>query len=239
MKLGLVRKDFKMIRPIITLRRRRIIIDIDTQKDFFLANGAACIRNHRRVIANIRRVIAWARYKNIRMVSTVQVHEGCNGGYCLAGSEGQEKLSYTLRDRYKNFAADGCTDLPREILKDYDQVVLDKRTFDPFDEPRADRVFSELVADEFIIIGAPVEDAVKATALGLLARRKNITILTDAVGAIDSAAAKIALKKIQAKGAKLIETKSLCGASHLQMVGACQCDRCRGKMKKKLVQANS
>ncbi|MCK5174881.1 MAG: hypothetical protein KAR47_15915, partial [Planctomycetes bacterium] len=59
-----------MIRPAITLRRKRMIVDVDTQRDFFLASGAKCIRNHRRVLVNIRRVMAWSRLKNVRMVST-------------------------------------------------------------------------------------------------------------------------------------------------------------------------
>ena len=235
-----------MIRPIITLRRRRIIIDVDTQKDFLLADGAACIRNHRRVIANIRRVMAWARLKNIRMISTAQIYNGNGNGngngskskFCLAGTNGQKKLSYTIRNNHTSFAADGCTDLPREILREYDQVILHKRCFDPFEEPRAERMLSELRADEFVIIGAPTENAVKATALGLLSRNKNVTVLIDAVGSHNNNAANIAISQIQAKGAKTVETKVLCGASCLQFIGVCNCDRCQGRMRKKLAGAN-
>lgn len=213
-----------MIRPIITLRRKRIIVDIDTQKDFFLANGAACIRNHRRVLANIRRVIACARLKNIRMISTVRVSNG----------NGQKKISYTVRHRHITYAADGCTDLPRDVLKQYDQIILQKRCIDPFEEPRADRVLSELRANEFILIGGTIEGAIKATALGLLTRRKNVTILTDAIGSCDKAAAEVALRKVHAKGAKLTDTKTLLGPSSLQLVGICDCDRCRGRVQKQL-----
>ena len=225
-----------MIRPIITLRRRQVIVDIDTQRDLFLANGKACIRNHRRVLANIRRVAAWARFKNIRMISTAQIYNGNGNGntvkYCLVGSEGQKKLRYTMRDRHIVFDADGCTDLPRDILRQYDQIVLHKRCIDPFDEPRADRVLSELKVSEFILFGATTEDAVKATALGLLARRKNVTVLVDAVGHQNKSAAEVALRQIEAKGANLAETRNLLGTSHLQLIGACDCDRCRGRIKK-------
>ena len=216
-----------MIRPVITIRRKQVIVDIDTQQDFFLAKGNACIRNHRRVLANIRRVAAWARLKNIRMISTAQL---CNGngngsgngnGYCKAGTQGQKKIIYTTRKNHITFEADGCTDLPRDILKRYDQIILQKRCVDPFDEPRADRVLSELRVNEFILIGAVAEGAVKATALGLLARRKNVIILTDAVGCHDRAAADVALRQTEAKGAQLLETKAVLGASHLRLVGIC------------------
>lgn len=230
-----------MIRPIITLRRRRILIDIDTQKDLFLADGIACIRNHRRVLANIRRIIAWARHKNIRTISTTCVGSGDdeNHNYCIEGTIGQEKLSYTLRHRYISFPANGSTDLPRDILRNYDQVILQKRSLDPFMEARADRILSELKVDEFIVIGAVTEEAVKATVLGLLARRKNVTIFTDAVGSHNKSAAEIALRKMEAKGAKLMESKSLLGSTCLRLVGICDCDSCRDRMQKRYLKTGT
>lgn len=226
-----------MIRPVITLKRRRVIVDVDTQKDFFLDEGRACIRNHRRVLANIRRVAAWARVRNVRMISTAQISFGGNGGYCLDGTDGQKKVSYTLRNRHKVFAADGCTDMPRDIFAHYDQIILNKRCSNPFNEPRADRVFSELKVDEFIVIGAVTEDAVKSTVLGLLARRKHVTLLTDSIGSHNKEAAEVAIRQMEAKGAKLTDSKTVMGPSCLRIVGACDCDRCQGRMVKKATEA--
>ena len=108
--VNLGRKIRTMIRPVITLRRVRVLVDVDTQQDFFLANGAATVRNHRRVLANIRRIIAWARLKNLRMISTAQeYHPHDRVDYFLEGTEGQKKLRYTVRNKHKRFAADGCT----------------------------------------------------------------------------------------------------------------------------------
>lgn len=209
------------------------MIDVDTQRDLFLAEGMGCIRNHRRVLANIRRVMAWARHNNIRMVSTAVCREKNGGGVlCVEGTPGQKKIRYTTRNKRVSFSADGCTDLQREILKNYDQVILEKRCPDPFKEPRADRILSELRADEFIVIGAVTEEAVKATVLGLLARRKHVTVLVDAIGSHDKNAAEIAIRQMEAKGAKLSEIKTLVGVSGLRIVGACSCDRCQGKMSK-------
>ncbi len=69
-------------------------------------------------------------------------------------------------------------------------------------------------ADEFILIGVGAEDAVKATALGLLQRGKNVRVVVDALGSHDVREAKLALRKMKTKGAKLILTKSLAGVSH-------------------------
>ena len=228
-----------MIASIIRLTRKRVIIDVDTQRDFFLADGSACVRNHRRILANIRRLMAWARFYGVRIISTAQIHRNGNGNghhdkthWCVEGTDGIQKIHYTLVNRRKSFDSDGYTDFSREVLKENDQLILFKRSADPFNEPRAERVLTELKADEFIIIGATAEDAVKATVLGLLQRGKKVTVLVDAVGSHDKNAADIAFRQMQAKGAKLVETRSLAGTSHLKRVGVCNCDRCKGLLEK-------
>lgn len=214
-----------MIRQLIKIRRRRVIVDINTQKDFFLRQGDVCVRNRRRILANIRRIMAWARHKNIPIISTCEVHPNNNGGsevkYCLDGTEGQKKIRYTLLSNRISFSADNNTDLPLDLLIRYGQIILHKRCVDPFDEPRIDRLLSEVRADEFILIGASVEDAVEATALGLLQRGRRVSIVVDAVGAHNRKKAKLAIRKMKAKGARLIDTRRIAGKSHLRLVGMC------------------
>jgi nicotinamidase-related amidase len=78
-------------------------------------------------------------------------------------------------------------------------------------------MLTELEADEFILIGSFVESAIKATALGLLARRRNVRVLVDATCSGNKAAAKTALRQIKAKGAKLTDTQTLLGSSALHL----------------------
>jgi len=226
-----------MILQFIRARRRQILVDINTQKDFLLAEGKACIRNHRRVLAHIRRVMAWARCRNIPVISTAEVYSNSNGGaidYCIDGTEGQKKIRYTLLSSHISFPADGSTDLPRDMLRQYRQVILHKRCVDPFDEPRIDRLLSEVRANEFILIGACVDGAVMATALGLLQRGKRVSVVVDAVGSHSKREAKLAFRKMEAKGARLIETKRLAGTSHLRHVGICNCRSCRSEHEKEI-----
>lgn len=219
-----------MIRQLVKSRRRRVLIDISTQEDLFLGAGKACIRNHRRVLMNLRRMIAWARHNNVPVISTCQVYPNNNGGsainYCLDGTEGQRKIHYTLLQRRITFPADGHDDLPHDLLKDYDQIILHKRCTDPFDEPRIERLFSEIRAGEFILVGANAEDAVLATALGLLQRNKRVTVVIDSVGSRDSKAGALAMRKMQAKGAHIVEAKRIAGVTHLRKLGICHCDLC-------------
>ena len=213
-----------------------MLIDVNTQRDFFLAEGNACIRNHRRVLGRIRRIMAWARRRNIPVISICEVYPNHNGEneveYHIDGTDGQKKIRYTLLSNRISFVADDSTDLPTDLLQRYRQIILYKRCLDPFDEPRIDRLLSEMRADEFILIGASTEGAVKATALGLLQRGKRVRVVVDASGLHNKKQAKLALRKMEAKGAKLVETKRLAGVSHLRQVGICNCDTCQRRTKK-------
>jgi nicotinamidase-related amidase len=209
-----------MIRQLIKTRRKQVIIDVNTQKDFFLDDGKARVGNRRRILSHIRRVMALARVKKIPVISISEVHpENNNGVYCIDGSDGMQKIHYTLMSNHASFAADNNTDLPVDLLRRYHQIILHKRCVDPFEEPRIDRLLSEIRANEFVLIGACIEGAIEATALGLLQRGKKVTVVVDAIGAQDKQKAKHALRKIAAKGARLVETKKLAGTSHLRFVG--------------------
>jgi hypothetical protein len=82
------------------------------------------------------------------------------------------------------------------------------------------------------LIGASAEGAVKATALGLIQRGKNVTVVVDAVGMHDKKDARMALRKMEAKGARMVETRKLAGVSHLALVGICHCSSCQGRTRK-------
>ncbi|MHC4265060.1 MAG: cysteine hydrolase family protein [Planctomycetota bacterium] len=195
--------------------RKRVVIDIDTQRCFLENNLKVQFNKNIKALANIRRIIAWTRLKHIYVVSTIQISSN-NGCYCnLRGDEisGLGKINCTLRKRRVKFDATDCTDLPIEILRRYDQAIFCKRCTDPFEEPRADRMLTELEADEFILIGSLAEGAIKATAFGLLARQKNVTVLVDAVLSGNRRAVSLALRCIRARGGKLIETQKILGSS--------------------------
>lgn len=212
-------------------QRRHLLVDIDTQRDFLLAEGNACVKNHSEVLANIRRIMAWARREHVPIISTAEVHPNTNGGsavaYCIDGTYGQKKIPYTLLSNRTSFPADDFNALPADLWRAYRQIILHKRCADPFDEPRIERLLSDVQADEFVLIGAGTENAVKATALGLLQRGKSVRIVVDALGSHGRREARLALRKMKAKGAKLVAAKNLVGVSRLCRVGACDCKNCR------------
>jgi nicotinamidase-related amidase len=180
--------------------------------------------------------MAWARSNHIPVISIAEVYPDTKNdfgtGCCIDGTEGQKKIRYTLLSNRISFPADGSTDFPRDILRQYSQIILHNRSSDPFKEPRIDRLLSEVRANEFVLVGAGAEAAVMQTALGLLQRDKNVSVVVDAVGLHNRKQGRLAIRKVEAKGAKLIETKNLAGISHLRQVRICSCKSCQGQVGK-------
>ena len=219
-----------MILQLFKSLRRTVLIDINTQRDLFVAGSHRCVRNHRRILRHIRRIVAWARHFHIPLISTCEVHPGTKNLEIISDrpdrSNGQSKIQYTLLSNRATFLADDNTDLPIDVLLKRRQVVLHCRCADPFDEPKIERLLSELKADMFVLIGAYTEEAVEAAALGLLQRGKKVTVVFDCVGSRNKKAAKLAIRKMKAKGAKIVETRKLVGSSHLHHVSVCGCEKC-------------
>ncbi len=191
--------------------KKSVLIDVDTQSHFFDHHSPLCVQNHRRVLANIKRVVSWAQQNHLPMLSTLQVHASHAR---LARTEEACRLSLhkptcTLYPNRLSLAAADSFDWSSNTWQDYDQVMLQKRSFDPFDEPRADRILTNLDADEFILIGTPVEGAVKATALGLLLRQKQVTLVTDAVGQLNAYIAHTAWEHLHSKNIRFVHAKNL------------------------------
>ena len=90
----------------------------------------------------------------------------------MDGTEGMHKINYTLLSNRASFAADNNTDLPVDLLRKYRQIILHKRCLDPFDEPRIDRLLSEIRANEFVLIGASRKERLRRPRLGFCREAK-------------------------------------------------------------------
>ena len=192
--------------------RSYLLIDIDTQRAFLLAQSDACVKNHRKISASIRSVMAWARRENIKIISINGIScnkNSCNNANYHLGTDGLKKIRYTLLGNRASFSADDSNFVPVDLVQQHKQLILHRRCIDPFDEPKIDRLLTEIQADEYILIGIGAENAIKATVLGLLQRGKSVRVVVDALGSHNFKEAKMALLMMKTKGAKLITSKSL------------------------------
>jgi nicotinamidase-related amidase len=104
---------------------------------------------------------------------------------------------------------DNYLSLPPDLVANHRQIIFRKRTRDVLSNPKADRFLTQAVADNFIIFGVGLERALKSLALGLLARSKPVTVISDACGHWSAADGDLSLRQLAAKGVRLVTIEQL------------------------------
>jgi len=192
-----------------------LVVDLNTQRDFCHSNGAAPVSNLEPLSIALRHMTAWVRRNYAPVVSSIESHRWCDlsdSGQplcCLDGTPGQQKLEYTLLPKRSWIEADNTLWCPLDVFHTYQQAIFRKHTDDLLSNPKADRLFTQIYANEFILYGISAEGSVKALALGLLARGKKVTVVMDACGYWSNATADLAFRQIGAKGAELVTVPAL------------------------------
>ena len=79
------------------------------------------------------------------------------------------------------------------------QYVFDLPSLNLFECPRLDRLLSESVVGEYIIVGAPLEFTVRTAVLGLLQRRIKVSLIAECIGQWDPYEGDMALRQIESK----------------------------------------
>lgn len=187
-----------------------VLLDINTQRDFCASDGTCPVANLGELLPALRAAVAWARRNHVPVVSSIESHrpfELSDSGtpiHCVDGSCGQHKLSFTLFPLRTKLEADNTLAIPTDLFDVHQQVIFRKRTDDLLLNPKADRLLTQLPADEFTLFGTGLETSIKAVALALLARGKRVNVLVDACGYWNKASAELALRQVTAKGANLI-----------------------------------
>jgi len=200
-------------------RYRRVLVDVNTQYDLIHFGN----HNRTELLRKIRRLFAWARVRNIPVISTALCRRTSScpellddiEALCQEGSSGQKKIRTTILNSNVVFGPENRMDLPHQLLSNYQQVILESRSEDPFSLPRADRLMSEARADEFVVFGVGLENSIKHIVLGLMRRRKKVAIVRDAIDRYGCNDFEMGLRKLEIKGARIINTADLAGESRL------------------------
>jgi nicotinamidase-related amidase len=204
----------------------RILVDMNTQCDFLLPNGATPVANRAQILPNIRHLMNWGRLQDLPVVSSLECHrpgEFTNGfpPHCLDYTNGQKKLPFTLMPRRIILHGDNTLDLPLDPFRRYQQLIFSKRQVDFLTNPKADRLVNAVAVGYFIVFGALAEQCIKAGVLGLLTRRHRVVVVTDACGCWCPAEADLAFRQMDAKGAVLVATEELLsGAADTRITAA-------------------
>ncbi len=193
-----------------------VLVDLNTQLDFFDVKGACPVLETDVLYKRLRRVVAWVKRNQAPVISSMDAHRimevsgsGGSAPRCVEGTLGQSKLDFTLLPNRVYIAGDNTLSVPIDLFTRHQQVIFPQRSKDLFANPKADRFITQLNAGEFIVFGAVAEHEVKAIVLGLLARRKTVSIILDGCGAWNYSELDLSIRQMQAKGANVITVDEL------------------------------
>lgn len=187
--------------------KKLIFIDIDTQNDFILNNGALTARAEE-LIPALGRLTEYAQSKKIPILSSQDTHTEDDPEFrhfpphCVKGTKGYEKIGATkLPDAMRVGRVLEDKNWPDEISK-YCQMIFEKNNLDIFSNPNFESAVSGNHNEEYVVYGIATEYCVKIVVMGLLKRGKKTTVLTDAVKAINDETGRAALEEMTNAGAE-------------------------------------
>ena len=192
-----------------------VLVDLNTQHDFLDPAAICRVRNGEELIPAVRRIIAWAKWNHVPVISSMDCHrdgEGTHDGFprhCIDGTSGQCKIPWTLFGTHVRIEGDCTLALPLDLFSEHQQVIFRKRTHDLFGNPKADRFLTQLRTEEFVLFGVGLEFSIEALALGLVARNRNVTVVVDCCGFWSNSEADLALRRMHAKGVDLVAVEQL------------------------------
>ena len=192
-----------------------VMVDLNTQRDLCTPSGAHPVLNLAVLTPSLRRVVAWTKRNCVPVVSAIDSHRPCEvegGGVCarcVDGSDGQRKVDFTVLRQRTHVEVDNTLCVRLDLFDRYQQLIFRERTDDLFTNPKADQFLTQMSVGEFVVFGNVLERAVKAVALGLLCRRKGVTVIAGACGYWDRVAADLALRQVSAKGANIVTVDPL------------------------------
>ncbi len=208
---------------------KRIFWNVDTQEDFMSETGALYVPGAESIKPTLSQLTQYARlHDNIKIVNTADLHyptaEEISDSpdfvntfppHCLRGTPGAEfiketKPGFDLRTTYTLDWEARIFDAARVRMAS--SVVLYKDHFDIFQgNPYAEKVVDALRGSDFTVYGVAANVCVDYAVMGLLARGKTVSVVTDATKAIPEEALTESFKKWEAAGARLTTLEEVLG----------------------------
>lgn len=193
----LISPGLKLLTAKIENRLRRkipsfIFMDIDTQYDFINRNGRLSVPGAEKIVPNLKKLTGFAKRKNIFVLASMDTHSMNDPEFkkfpphCIKGTKGQKKV-------------------PETRLKE--AVILEKNKLSVFTNPKTKILLSGV--EHVYIYGVTTEYCVREAALGLRKMGIGVTVVKDAVRAVDSRAGKRSLIELKKKGVAFVKTADL------------------------------
>jgi nicotinamidase/pyrazinamidase len=192
--------------------RNVVFWEVDTQADFMLPGGKLYVPGAERLLPNIRRLTDAARQGRVFLVSHGCYHTKDDTEFktfpphCIKGTIGSAVVPEALTEKVVTIPNDLAAALPRD-LSQYQQIHLEKQTLDIFESRHAGELVKRLGDDdEFVVFGVVTEYCVRLAAKGLLERGRRVSVVRDAIEALNAEDGQRTVAELQALGARFITT---------------------------------
>ncbi len=184
-----------------------VFIDIDTQVDFIMPDGALYVKDAEKLLPIYKEISSFARSGGIPVLASADAHAADDPEFkqfpphCVKGQPGQKKVPETLPDLFFVQENDGRSVEPDQLR--YDHILFEKQTFDVFSNPKIDAYLQHLKPERVVVYGVATDYCVKAAVESLLKKNLNVYLLTDAIKAVDPSSEKEILNNLEKNGARL------------------------------------
>jgi nicotinamidase/pyrazinamidase len=199
--------------------RKIVFWEVDAQADFVLPGGKLYVPSAEKIIPNIKRLVDAAAETHTLLISSGDAHPEGDPEFeifpphCLRDTPGAQIIPEGMLPRFYVVPNNTAFALPPRIL-DYQQIVLQKQTFDVFDNPQTDEVVKRLGDDpEFVVFGVVTEYCVRCAAKGLLQRGRKVAVVVDAIETMKPEDGRRTLDELKTSGARLITTEEAIAAA--------------------------
>ncbi len=186
-----------------------IFWEVDVQDDFMLPGGKLYVPGAEKLRPNIRKLTDAARRNEVFLVSSGDFHPLNDPEFaqfpphCLKGEPGSKLLPEALADDVVYVENLPDAKLPAD-LSSYQQIVIEKQTFDVFQTLHADELVKRLGAHpEFVVFGVVTEYCVACAVKGLLQRGRRVAVVKDAIETLSAQAGEQAISEFRRLGARI------------------------------------
>jgi len=179
-------------------------------------DGALAVPGAQEIVGALAQLTEFAVRCRIPIIASADAHDPEDAEFkdfpphCVAGTPGQKKIAQTSPASSQP-ADEGRIDEQVKALRSGElaQLVIEKQALDVFTEPAADRVLSALRPRRVVVYGVTTEYCVLRAVLGLRERGYRVTVLEDAVKAVDDDSGRKAIEQMTRAGARLDRTASV------------------------------
>lgn len=194
---------------------RRIFWDVDTQVDFLSPGGKLYVPGSETIVPALERLTQWAGEHRVLVVASADAHHPDDAEFaeypphCLVGTAGQKKIPETTL-RQPLVLPNRRVEIPAE-LSGWQQVVLEKQQLNVFTNPNTEALVEQLGRPDVVLYGVVTELCVAQAARNLLERGCRVTLVEDAMAALDSAKGRAVVEGFVAQGARVARMGEMVG----------------------------